>query len=115
VQQADGVLFVVVGAEGVGADHLGQVAGLVREGADLGRISCSTTSTPASAACQAASDPAMPPPTKTPDITLAELCQRLSERGIAASTSSLWRFFQRHAITRKKRPDTPSSRIARTF
>jgi transposase len=52
---------------------------------------------------------------ETPDITLAELCQRLSERGIAASTSSLWRFFQRHAITRKKRPDTPSSRIARTF
>jgi transposase len=52
---------------------------------------------------------------ETPDITLAELCQRLSERGIAASTSSLWRFFQRHAITRKKRPGTPSSRIARTF
>ncbi len=28
-----------------------------------GRISCSTTSAPASAACQAASDPASPPPT----------------------------------------------------
>ncbi len=27
-----------------------------------GRISCSTTGTPASAACQAASDPASPPP-----------------------------------------------------
>jgi len=51
---------------------------------------------------------------ETPDITLAELCKRLSERGIAASTSSLWRFFRRHGITRKKRPDTPSNRIART-
>jgi len=30
--------------------------------ATFGRISCSTTGTPISAACQAASDPAMPPP-----------------------------------------------------
>ena len=36
VQQADGVLFVVIRAEGVGADHLGEVAGAVGEGADLG-------------------------------------------------------------------------------
>jgi len=35
---------------------------------------------------------------ETPDITLAELCKRLSERGVASSTSSLWRFFQRHGI-----------------
>ena len=52
---------------------------------------------------------------QTPDITLAELCQQLSEQGVAASTSSLWRFFRRHGITRKKtghaveqdRPDAP--------
>lgn len=50
---------------------------------------------------------------ETPDITLSELCERLSERGIASSTSSLWRFFQRHGITRKKSPATLSSRIAR--
>ena len=36
VQQADGVLLVVVGAEGVGADELGQGVGLVGEGADRG-------------------------------------------------------------------------------
>lgn len=51
---------------------------------------------------------------ETPDITLAELRERLSERGVASSTSSLWRFFCRHGITRKKRPATPSSRIVRT-
>jgi len=39
---------------------------------------------------------------ETPDMTLAELCGYLSEHGIAASTSSLWRFFRRHGITRKK-------------
>jgi transposase len=51
---------------------------------------------------------------ETPDITLAELCGHLSGRGVAASTSSLWRFFRRHGITRKKRPATLSSKIART-
>ena len=50
---------------------------------------------------------------EAPDITLAELCRHLSERGVAVSTSSLWRFFRRHGITRKKRPGTRSSRIAR--
>jgi len=39
---------------------------------------------------------------ETPDITLAELCRHLSERGIAASMIALWRFFRRHVITRKK-------------
>jgi hypothetical protein len=32
VQQADGVVLGVVGAEGVGADQLGQAVGLVRVG-----------------------------------------------------------------------------------
>ena len=48
------------------------------------------------------------------DQTLEELRTRLTERGIATSTSALSRFFQRHRITRKKRPGTRSSRIART-
>lgn len=48
------------------------------------------------------------------DQTLDELCARLAEQGVATSTSALSRFFQRHGITRKKRPPTRSSRIART-
>ena len=51
---------------------------------------------------------------ETPDMTLAELCVHLSGRGVSASSSSLWRFFRRHGISRKKRPATPSNRIART-
>ena len=47
------------------------------------------------------------------DQTLEELCGLLAERGIATSTSSLSRFFQRHRVTRKKRPGTRSSRTAR--
>jgi transposase len=45
---------------------------------------------------------------ETPDITLAELCRHLFDRGVAASTSSLWRFFRRRAMTRKK--DRPRRR-----
>ena len=64
VQQADGVVLRVVGAERVGADQFGIAVGLVRGGRDRsGRISCSTTGTPACASCQAASEPARPPPT----------------------------------------------------
>ena len=48
------------------------------------------------------------------DQTLDELRAELAGRGIATSTSALSRFFQRHGITRKKRPDTRSSKIART-
>ena len=63
VEKADGVLFVVVRAEGVGADHLGEVAGAVGEGADLGAHLVDDDGDAAfAAACQAASDPAMPPP-----------------------------------------------------
>lgn len=36
------------------------------------------------------------------DQSLEELRARLAERGIAASTSALSRFFHRHGITRKK-------------
>jgi len=48
------------------------------------------------------------------DQSLEELRVRLAERGIATSTSALSRFFQRHGLTRKKRPRTPSSRTGPT-
>ena len=51
---------------------------------------------------------------ETPDITLAELRELLTGRGVAVATSTLWRFFARRRITRKKRARTPPSRIART-
>lgn len=46
------------------------------------------------------------------DITLAELQALLAERGTPVGLGTLWRFFDRHRITRKKRPRTPPSRIA---
>ena len=48
-----------------------------------------------------------------PDITLAELRARLAENGIGIAISTLWRFFKRHDITRKKRLHMPPSRTAR--
>ena len=37
------------------------------------------------------------------DITLAELRERLKERGVAVAIGTLWRFFKRRKITRKKK------------
>lgn len=48
------------------------------------------------------------------DQSLEELRARLAERGFAASSSALSRFFQRPGMTRKKRPDMRSSRTVRT-
>lgn len=48
------------------------------------------------------------------DMTLAELRTALAERGIAVAVSTLWRFFDRHGITLKKRPGMRPSRIAPT-
>jgi transposase len=48
------------------------------------------------------------------DQSLEELRARLAERGVAASSSALSRFFHRHGMTRKKRPDTRSSRTGPT-
>ena len=45
------------------------------------------------------------------DITLAELKARLAEQGATTSVASLWRYFRRHKITRKKRRPTPKNRI----
>jgi transposase len=50
---------------------------------------------------------------ETPDITIEELCRSLSERGHIFGFGTIQRFFQRHAITRKKRLLMPASRIAR--
>ena len=41
--------------------------------------------------------------TETPDMTLAELRERLKERRVSAGIGTLWRFFKRRRITLKKR------------
>ena len=47
---------------------------------------------------------------RTPDITLLEIKERLiTNCGERFSSSVLWRFFDRHEITFKKRPRTPPS------
>jgi transposase len=48
------------------------------------------------------------------DITLAELRSALAERGVAVAISTIWRFFDRHRITLKKRPGMRPSRAVRT-
>ena len=47
------------------------------------------------------------------DITLAELQTKLKENGVVAGRGSIWRFFQRHQITRKKRRRMRPSNVAR--
>ena len=51
---------------------------------------------------------------ETPDITIEEMRGSLAERGHKFGFGTIQRFFRRHAITRKKRPPMPASRIART-
>lgn len=49
----------------------------------------------------------------TPDITLAELRQRLiDERGETFAVSTIHDFYRRHGVTFKKRRRTPASRTA---
>jgi transposase len=50
---------------------------------------------------------------ETPDITLGELRARLAEQGTGVAISTLWRFFKRHGITRKKRQRMLPSRTGR--
>ena len=50
----------------------------------------------------------------TPDITIEELRRPLADKGLVVGYGTIRRFFARHAITRKKRPRTPASRIAPT-
>ena len=52
---------------------------------------------------------------RTPDMTLLEIKERLiANCGECFSVSVLWRFFDRHEITVKKRPHTPKSSSAQT-
>jgi len=52
---------------------------------------------------------------RQPDITLLEIQGRLNAHcGEHFSSSVIWRFFDRHEITFKKRPRTPRSSNART-
>jgi len=48
----------------------------------------------------------------TRDITLMELQAELAACGHPFGVGTLWRFFDRRAITWKKRPRTPPGRIA---
>jgi transposase len=47
---------------------------------------------------------------ETPDMTLGEIQARLAEHDIGVAISTLWRFFKRRGMTRKKRPRMPPSR-----
>lgn len=51
---------------------------------------------------------------KQPDLTLSEICAALVSKGVAVSRSALWRFFDRHGVSFKKRPRTQASRSAPT-
>ena len=48
------------------------------------------------------------------DITLDELRLMLAGHGVSTSIATVWRFFARHGITRKKRPATRPSRTVPT-
>jgi transposase len=50
-----------------------------------------------------------------PDMTLAELQARLAEKRIGAGIGTLWRFFKRRGITRKKRRRMLPSKTGRIF
>jgi transposase len=52
--------------------------------------------------------------TSRKDITLAELQAFLDAHGAHFGIGTLWRFFDRHGITLKKRRRTPTSRTAPT-
>lgn len=49
-----------------------------------------------------------------PQAFLHELRDTLADQGVRTSVSGLWRFFARHAITRKKGLSTRPSRSGRT-
>ena len=47
---------------------------------------------------------------KRRDMTVEELRAELASRGLRFGYGTLWRFFARHKLTRKKRPRMPLSR-----
>jgi transposase len=48
------------------------------------------------------------------DITLAEIQTKLARAGVPAGIGTIWCFFDRHRITRRKRRRTPPSRTVLT-
>ena len=48
------------------------------------------------------------------DVTLAELCARLAERGITIKVPALWHQLNKWKLTFKKKPCTPASSRAQT-
>jgi transposase len=48
------------------------------------------------------------------DITLEEIRAALSKRGVHVAVSTIWRFFERRAITRKKRQAMRANRTGQT-
>jgi transposase len=48
------------------------------------------------------------------DITLAGIRAELAKAGVPVGIGTLWRFFDRHRLTHKKRQRTPPSRPAPT-
>jgi transposase len=50
----------------------------------------------------------------TPDITLAELQALLADHGMPVALGTVWRFFERRGITRKKRRRMRPSRTVST-
>jgi len=48
------------------------------------------------------------------DATIEEVRASLAKQGLVFGFGTIQRFFARHAITRKKRPRTPASRIGPT-
>ena len=50
---------------------------------------------------------------ETPDLTLAEWCTELKDRGFETVPSTVWRFFDRHQLTLKKRQRMRANRTAR--
>jgi transposase len=52
---------------------------------------------------------------QTPDLTLAEMVERLAvERDVKVVGTAVWKFLDRHAQTHKKRLRTPASRTVPT-
>jgi transposase len=49
-----------------------------------------------------------------PDLTLVEFCHGLSQRGLKTVPSTVWRFFDRHGLTYKKRRLTRANKNAPT-
>ena len=51
---------------------------------------------------------------RDPDLSLAELCERLAKQGVSIKTGALWHQLNKWNLTFKKKPCTPASKNART-